>query len=95
MSGQPALAFGYEDEILPAKIVYDFSRENGRVKILSGLVNGEYLGNEAIVSLAQLPSKQELLAKLIGGISSSLFGLNNVLSGNLRKLIYILKNCKI
>jgi large subunit ribosomal protein L10 len=95
MSGQPALAFGYEDEILPAKIVYDFSRENGQVKILSGLVNGEYLGNEAIVSLAQLPSKQELLAKLVGGISSPLSGLNNVLSGNLRKLIYILKNCKI
>jgi len=95
MAGQPALAFGYEDEILPAKIIYDFSKKNENVKVLSGLVNGEYLDNEAIINLAQLPSKQELLAKLVGGIASPLSGLNNVLSGNLKKLIYLLKNCKI
>jgi len=95
VAGQAALAFGYQDEILPAKIIYDFSKENENVKVLSGLINGEYLGNEAIISLAQLPSKQELLARLVGGIAAPLSGLNNVLSGNLRKLIFILKNCKI
>lgn len=93
--GQPALAFGYQDEVLPAKIIYDFSKGNKNVRVLSGLVNGEYLANEAIISLAQLPSKQELLAKLVGAVSSPLVGLENVLSGNLRKLIYLLKNCKI
>src|SRR3989339_2155998 len=67
ISGQLALAFGYSDEVLPAKIIYDFSKENESVKVLSGLVNGEYLGNEAIIHLAQLPSNTELLAKLVGG----------------------------
>jgi len=95
IAGQPGLAFGYKDEVLPAKIIYDFSKENEHIKILSGLVNGEYLSGEDILNLAQLPSKQELLAKLVGGISSPLYGLNNILSGNLRKLLYILKNCKI
>jgi len=95
MAGQIGLVFGYKDEILPAKILYDFSKENESLKILSGLIKGEYLENEAILELARLPSKQELLAKLVGSISSPMFGLHNALQSNLQKLIYILKSCKV
>lgn len=95
MEGQIGLILGYQDEVAPAKALYDFSKENENLKILSGLVNGEYLGNEAILNLAQLPSKQELLAKLVGGVSSPLYGFNNALRYNLQKLIFILKSYKI
>jgi len=95
LSGQVALAFGYKDEILPAKILYNFSKDNESLKILSGLVNGEYMDSAGIISLAQLPSREELFAKLVGNISSPLFGLINVLQGNMRKLIFVLKNMEL
>jgi len=95
MPGQVALVLGYEDEVIPAKILYDFAKANEEVKIITGIVQGDYLENEAIISLAQLPSKQELLSKLVGSISGPVYGLVNVLQGNLRKLVYILKSCKI
>lgn len=90
MSGQIALAAGYGDEVMPAKIVYDFSKENEQVKILAGLVNGDYLDAEAMLSLAKLPAKPELLAKLVGSLASPLSGLANALSGNIRKLLFVL-----
>ncbi len=92
--GQIGLIFGYQDEVLPAKILYDFSKKNENVKLLSGLIEGDFLANEAILELAKLPSKQELLAKLVGSVSSPLFGLHNALQGNLTKLVYLLKNLK-
>ncbi len=95
LAGRIGLVFGYKDEVLPAKILYDFSKENKDLKIISGLIDGEFLGNEAILELAKLPSKQELLSKLVGSISSPIFGLHNTLQGNLQKLIYILKSCKV
>lgn len=93
--GQISLVFGYKDEVLPAKILYDFSKENENLKILSGFVQGEYLENEAIISLAKLPSKQELLARLVGSVKSPLSGLTGVLQGNLRGFINVLKNLKL
>jgi len=93
LPGQVALVFGYEDEVLPAKILYDFSKKNEDLKIMTGLIQSEYLENEAIISLAKLPTKKELLAKLIYSVSAPINGLNNALQGNLRKLVYILKSC--
>ena len=95
LPGQVVLAFGYQDEVLPAKILYNFSKENEALKILTGLVQGEYLENEAIISLAKLPSRQELLARLVGSFSSPLSGLINALQGNMRKLIFIIKDMKL
>lgn len=95
LPGQIALVFSYEDEILPAKILYNFSRKNESLKILAGLVNGEYLEKETIIGLAKLPSKQELLAKLAGSVSAPLSGLINVLQGNLIKLVNLFKNLKL
>ena len=93
--GQIALVLGYKDEVLPAKILYDFSKKNENLKILSGFVQGEYLKNEAIMSLAKLPSKQELLAQLVGNVKSPLCGFVNVLQGNLRGFINILKSVEL
>ncbi|MFH1461083.1 MAG: 50S ribosomal protein L10 [Patescibacteria group bacterium] len=92
MPGQVALILGYQDEIVPAKVLYQFAKDNENVKIMAGLIQGDYLEKQAIIELAQLPSKQELLAKLVGGISAPLRGLNYVLQANLIKLIYILKS---
>lgn len=95
LPGQIALAFSYDDEILPARILYNFSKDNQALKILSGLIQGAYLENEAIIDLAKLPSKDELLARLVGSLAAPIRGFASVLQGNLRKLVFILKGLKL
>lgn len=91
MDGQMALVFGYEDEILPAKTVYEFSKANESLDVLAGLADGRYLDKDSVLALAKLPSREELVAKLIGQMKAPLSGLVNSLDGNLRKFVFALK----
>jgi large subunit ribosomal protein L10 len=104
LKGNLALVFGFSDEILPAKTVFEFLKENENLKILGGIMkveslkakvkNYEFLAPEEIISLAQLPTKKELLAKLVNTIKSPILNFLNILEGNIKGLIYILANIK-
>ncbi len=94
LSGQAALVFGYKDEILPAKIVYQFSFDHSNLKILGGFIENKFRSTEEIIALAQLPSKEELLAKLVGSIKAPISNLVNVLQGNIKGLIFVLAKAK-
>src|SRR3990167_8373885 len=74
-------------------IDFQFAK-NESLKILAGLVNKEYFETGDMERLAKIPSREQLLAKLTGAISSPLSELINVLEGNLRNFIYLLKNLK-
>jgi large subunit ribosomal protein L10 len=86
-----ALAYSSIDEVEPAKIVYNFSKSNNAVSLVGGIVNCEYFEKNKAVALAQLPSRDELYAKVVGSLSAPLSGMVNVLSGNLRGLVSVLK----
>lgn len=49
------------------------------------------IGQDEIKALADLPSREELLAKVVGGFQAPLAGLVNVLAGNIRNLVYVLE----
>ncbi len=89
-----ALVFGFKDEILPAKIVYQFGMENEKLKILAGFLEGKFKKAEEIIALAQLPTKDELLAKLVGSISAPISNLVYSLQYNLKGLVYLLSLIK-
>lgn len=91
LEGQIALVFGKEDEILLAKLLHQFAKEHPALSFLTAIIDKKAIKKEEIVALAQLPTKGELLAKMIGSISAPLSGLINVLMGNLRCLVYALK----
>lgn len=97
-SSSPSLhslcSFRSGDEVLLSKTVYQFSRENEKLKILGGYLEGNFKESEEIVALAQIPSKEELLARLVGSISSPISGLVYVLQGNIRNLVYIISQIK-
>jgi len=88
------LAFGFEDEIMPARLVYQLSRKVENLKILGGFIENEFKDAEAIIKLAQLPSRIELLAKLTGSVASPISGLVNVLQGNIKGLLRVLAQVK-
>jgi len=94
LEGQVALIFGFEDELAPAKTAYDFSLKNENLKILGGFLENEFRSREEVIILAKIPSKQELLAKIIGSIKAPISGFANVLQGNIKGLVYLLSNIK-
>lgn len=92
--GQVAWAFGYQNELAVVKILTQFAKENKNLKMLAGIVAKDYFDAADLKFLAQLPSRDELLARLINRIASPLSGLMNVLQGNLRNLVFVLSQIK-
>lgn len=91
MEGQLAVAISQEDEVAAAKIMAKVAKENENLKILGGILEMKFLGKEEIMALSKLPSKDELLAKLVGTLNAPVSGFVNVLAGNIRGLINVLK----
>lgn len=94
LEGEIALAFGYKDEIAPAKTVFQFSQENPNLKILGGFFENKFRGAEETITLAQLPTKEELLANLVGSISAPISNFVYALNYNLKGLITVLAKAK-
>ena len=92
--GEIAVVFGYKDEVLPAKTVYQFSKENQNLKILGGFLENKFREAQDFVTLAQLPTREELLAKLVGSISAPVSNFVSVLQANIKGLIYALSAIK-
>ncbi len=84
------LSVSQEDEVAPARIINKISKDVKTISILSGVVDGEFASREQVLVLAELPSKEELLAKLVGSINAPVSGFVNVMAGNLRGLINVL-----
>ena len=94
LKGQIALVLGYQDQTSIAKILYNFSKENENLKILAGFLENQIIEKEKIIELAKIPSREELLAKLVGSIKAPMSELVNVLEGNIRNLIWALSAIK-
>ncbi len=84
------LSVSEEDEVAPARIIKTFGKEVKTVGILSGVLDGTFATKEQMMALADLPSKDELRAKLVGTINAPVSGFVNVMAGNLRGLINVL-----
>lgn len=94
LSGEVALVFGYQDPVSPAKIIYQFGQAHPNLKILAGFFEGKIREVEEIIALAQIPSKEELLARLVGTILAPISNLVYSLQYNLKGLIYTLSLIK-
>jgi len=93
LSGPLAIVFGFDDVVKPAKVLRDHIRATGSVlKIKGGLLNDRLLTAEEINALASLPSKDVLIAQLVGQLKAPLQGLHNVLSAPLRGLVNVLQS---
>lgn len=89
-----SLAISTEDEVAPAKAIYEFSRDNKGMNIVGGILENAWVDENKIKTLAVLPSKEELIAKTVGTIKAPLNSLVNVLAGNIRGLINTLNAVK-
>ncbi len=88
LSGPTAVVFGLEDTLSPVKTLAAFVTENEKPQIKGGFFEGKQVSADEIKAISKLPGRQELIAKVVGGIKSPLAGLVYVLKGNLNKLVY-------
>lgn len=94
LDGELAIIFGKEDEISAAKLVKQFSLSNDNLKILGGVFENQLVGQDKVLALADIPSRQELLSNAVGSIYAPVTNFVGVLSGNLRGLVRVLSQIK-
>ena len=86
-----AIAVSEKDPVAPAKILTSYAEKIETFKIKAGFVEGEVIDEKGVNQLATLPSKEELIAKVLGSLNAPICGLVNVLNGNLRGLACVLQ----
>lgn len=90
LAGPTAVVFAGDDPVAPAKALKHFSDDVKAIGIKAAYIDGHVVDAKQVMVLAALPSKLELLARLVGSLSSPLRGLVNVLSGNQSGLVRVL-----
>lgn len=95
LKGPIAIAFGFKDEVAPAKVLTKFLKEVKKGEILSAALDGKLLSKKETEVLSNLPSKEELYAKMLGSINSPASGIvgavNAVMSGLVRAMDQVAK----
>lgn len=87
--GPTAWAF-CEDPVAPAKILKEFSKEVDQVAMLGGVLDGEVVGLEQLQKLADLPSREQLLAQVVGTIAAPLRNLVGTLNAVPRNAVGVI-----
>lgn len=87
-------AFDSDDEVAPCKIINEFTKENESLQILGGVINKKFAALSEIKILANLASREEMYAKVVGSCAAPIRGFVNVLAGNLRGLMSVLRQYK-
>lgn len=85
-----SLAFGFDDEVTPAKLLAQFAKTHESLTFLGGILNQSFVSAEQMTALAKLPTRDQLRGQLIGTIAAPLSCLVNVLVGNLRGLVRVI-----
>lgn len=88
--GPIATLFSYDDEISPIKALVKALKDAGQGKVKAGFLGSEFLDEFRVISLSQLPTKDELRGKTVGVLAAPLQGMVGVLQANLRNLVYAL-----
>ena len=86
LTGPVAIAFGFDDQVAPAKVLAKFMKETKKGEILAAAMDGKLLSASEAKALATLPSKQEIYAKMLGCINSPASGIANSINAVMSSL---------
>lgn len=86
LTGPTGLALAYEDPLAAAQVLSKYAKTTKVLKLKGGLLEGKAITGDQVKAVAALPSKEVLIAQLIGGMQSPMYGLVSVLNGPIRGL---------
>lgn len=88
LEGPTAVIFAYGDPVAPIKTLFDFIKKFELPKIKSAIFDGRYSTAAQVETISKLPSKEQLVAQVVGGMKSPLNGIVGALNGVQRKFVY-------
>ena len=90
LAGPTAIAYVHGDPAKTAKTIQDFIKEKKKAAIRGGKLQSSVLSGTQVEALASLPSREVLIAQLVGTLAAPLTGLVTVLNGPIRGLVVVL-----
>ncbi|MBQ8212221.1 MAG: 50S ribosomal protein L10 [Treponema sp.] len=87
LKGPVAIAFGFADEVAPAKVLKNFIKEAKKGQVIAAALDGKLLDAKETAVLADLPSKEELYAKMLGCINSPATGIAGAVNAVMSSLV--------
>ncbi len=85
LNGMTAIAISQNDPVAPAKILKQYADKIESFEVKAGFVDGGVLDAQGVEALASIPSKEQLIVKMLGSMMSPLYGLAYVLQGKIDK----------
>lgn len=89
LQGPLAVAFA-QDPVAAAKVLTKFARDSKVLQVRGALLGNRFVDAAGVETLSQLPSREELVAQVVGALQAPIYGLVNVLAGPLRGLVNVL-----
>jgi large subunit ribosomal protein L10 len=89
-SGSTALVIENGDIISPAKVIVEFAKTHAKLKIKAGFLEGKFVNASVVEQLSSLPSKEVLIARMLGSINATATAFVKVLAANIRGLVMVL-----
>ena len=94
LEGTTAFALSADDAVAPAKVICGYIKKNkldekGILSVKVGTVEGKVIETAEVQALASLPSREELIAKLMGSMNAPVSNTVNVLQGVIRNAVYV------
>jgi large subunit ribosomal protein L10 len=95
LGGPTALVLGFNDPVTPVKTILEYFKETKKeLEIRGGIVEGRVVSTQQLQQIATLPSREEMVAKLMGSMQSPAQGVVITLSGVARNLVYVLESIR-
>ncbi len=89
-TGDVGIVFSNNDEVSAAKVIAEYGKKQNLVSFHGGVLEGKIIDAKQMTALSAIPSRQELLAKMLGSLNAPLSGFVTVLNGNIRGLVQTL-----
>ena len=90
LEGPTAITIATADPVAPAKVLAEFAKTNTKFELKGGALDGKVLSVEDIKALAELPSREVLLAKMLGSLNAPVSNFVGVLAAIPRSLVQVL-----
>ncbi|MBC8263668.1 MAG: 50S ribosomal protein L10 [Anaerolineales bacterium] len=91
LKGPTATGFCFEEVPTAAKMLVEFSKESKFLVIKGGILGDRIISADEVISLAELPPREILLAQVLGTIQGPAGGITRAVAGSIRSVLYVLK----
>lgn len=90
LKGSVGVVLSYEDEVAGPRVINKFAKDNETLELGGGVLEGNFIMPDMVKRLANLPTKEQLLANLVGSLRSPMTGMVGVLGGVQRNFVGVL-----